>query len=489
MTMKTKKLPSRKQRGGAITELTEIQAKCLEPGIAGKDILAKSNTGSGKTLAFLIASISRILKHGSPDPFTSFPITILTPVTDLANQIAKVAEMFLSYHPPMTVDIVIGGTNESHDKKRLSSHDHRVDILVATPGRLKSLLNQSESIKHRLHGCQTFIIDEADKLTDPGFLRDTKHIHSIARNPHMQTLMFSATMDRHSIMATGLLKTDAEFIEVLSADKSIVNTKVIQNVIVCSASRFLDAVVSVVQDQMALQQGGSLEDYDLNSNTLRALNQWESPTMKGYRIMCFLPSNAYIDYFSKTFVHAVPDVSSFVLHGGLAQHKRSKMSEAFRKTDNCILFTSDASARGVDYPDVTCVIQVGFDSRSEYLQRVGRTGRAGKSGITFLIIAPEEVDAASQICDVVKNVYIDREISTHMCDQNNEEYRPIGINFPESMKRDAKHAYRGWLGSLASKWKRLKMHKADVISLAQNMSLAMGLGQQDDAHLRSKLHV
>ena len=152
--------------GGEIKTLTEVQASSLIPGIAGKDILAKSNTGSGKTLAFLMIGIERIIANKGPDPKTSFPIVILTPVTDLAVQIAQVAKQLAKYHN-MEVDMVIGGTDEAKDIKRLTKN--RIDILVATPGRFKSILNQSVDIMKRLSLCQTFVIDEADKMTEPGF--------------------------------------------------------------------------------------------------------------------------------------------------------------------------------------------------------------------------------------------------------------------------------------------------------------------------------
>jgi len=474
-----------------ITQLTEVQSRCLEPGIAGKDIIAKSNTGSGKALAFLLVAVERIVRHGGPDPVTSFPVVILLPVTDLAMQMTKVADFFLAYHRPMKADVVIGGTDEKRDIRRLTND--RIDILVATPGRLKSILKQSEAIRSRLSRCQTFVIDEVDKLTDPGFLRDIKWIHETAYNSRMQTLAFSATMDKNTLMATGLLRRDAEFIDVAPQDKPQVNTKVRQSIIVTDFENHLDVVANIVFDQMYIykkhgktQSGGSPNVIaSLTSGTRRALSEWEMPSMSGFRIMVFLPSNAFIDYFAAAFEYEV-NAKTYVLHGGLAQGKRTKSSDAFRSTDNCILFTSDASARGVDYPDVTCVIQLGYDSRAEYLQRVGRTGRAGKSGSAFLVIAPQEVPAASQVCDVIHDIYSEYP-ATKLCTKAHG-YRSTGILFPD-MPRAAKAGFRGWLGSLASKWKRLKMSKHDTLDMAQSMHVALGLGHANEDNLREKLHI
>lgn len=484
--------------GGEIKQLTDIQALSIVPGVAGKDILAKSNTGSGKTLAFLLVGVERILKNKGPDPKASFPIVILTPVTDLAVQIMQVAKQFVKYHN-METDLIIGGTDETKDIKRLTNN--RIDVLVATPGRFKSILNQSSVIKQRLAQCQTFVIDEADKMTDPGFLGQTKFIHSLAMNSKMQTLAFSATMDKSAMMSYGLLKSNAIFIDAAAGTKPQVNTKVRQVAIMTNISNHLDALVKVIKEQIkqTTQKGGNtnvslnVSSHGLSPQTLKALKEWKMKSLSGFRIMIFLPSNTYIDYIAKVFKVEMPEVTTFSLHGGMQQNARTKTSEAFRTTNNCVMFTSDASARGVDYPDVSCVIQMGFDSRSEYLQRVGRTGRAGKDGTSYLIAAPEEIVGVELVCDVLSELYVDKNIKdiTPKCKTSNlitKQYIPTNIKFP-TVTQDAKKAYRGWLGSLASKWKRLKMTPTSVVNMAQSLSIAMGLGEVPLEKLHEKLAI
>jgi ATP-dependent RNA helicase MSS116 len=492
LQQKTMKFSTSK-RGGAISSLTEVQSKSLLPGIAGKDVLAKSNTGSGKTLAFLMVAIERILKHGGPDPNTTFPVVVLTPVTDLASQIMNVSKTLLKYHN-MHADVVIGGTDEKKDIKRLLKD--KIDVLVATPGRFKSILNQSPEIKRRLQGCQTFVIDEADKMTDPGFLKDTKFIHSLANNNKMQTLMFSATMSKDALMTTGLLKSDAEFIDAAAGTKPQVNTKVRQVSVIAHVTNHLDALVKTVKEHMQSMPkvGGSSDiikvpGVKLSAPTLKALAEWKMSTVSGYRVMIFLPSNAFIDYFAKIFAKEMPGVNCMILHGGLSQSKRTQTSDAFRTTSNCILFTSDASARGVDYPDVSCVIQIGFDSRPEYLQRVGRTGRAGKDGTAYIITAPEENTGLETICDVLTEMHAENKVAVPKTfTQTIKKYIPSGIQYPKDNK-DAKSAFRGWLGSLASKWKRLKMSPVSAIELAGNLAKAMGLNDIPVEKLKEKLAI
>lgn len=476
-----------------IKELTDVQSMSLLPGLAGKDILAKSNTGSGKTLAFLMIGIERIIKHGGPDPYKSFPIVVLTPVTDLANQIMNVAKRLCKYHG-MEADFVIGGTDEKKDIKRLLKN--RIDVLVATPGRFKSILNQSTDIKARLSKCQTFVIDEADKMTDPGFLTDTKYIHSLASNDKLQTLLFSATMDKTKLMSFGLLKKDAVMIDAASGTKPQVNTKVKQVAIVTPINNHLDALISIVKEHIKQKQkGGNASKRLLSTPTLKALSEWDVPVMKGYRIMVFLPSNAFIDYFATCFAQYMPNVKTLVLHGGLAQNKRSQVSETFATTDNCVLFTSDASGRGLDYKDVSCVVQLGFDARPEYLQRVGRTGRAGRDGITYIIAAPQETVGLQIICDVLSEIYTDAPASMPVCSQVKtlkNKYVSGGVKYPKPQSpkdaKDAKKALGGWLGALASKWKRLKMPSSAVLELARSLADAMHV-PIEDAKLMEKLNI
>lgn len=486
--------------GGEIKTLSEVQALALEPGISGKDILAKSNTGSGKTLAFLLIGVERLLRNKTIDSKNSFPIVVLTPVTDLAVQIMNVAKGFLSYHK-MEADLVIGGTDEAKDIKRLTNN--RIDVLVATPGRFKSILNQSPKVKERLSQCQTFVIDEADKMTDPGFLGQTKFIHSLAMNQKMQTLAFSATMNKETMMSYGLLKSSAVFIDAAAGVKPQVNTKVRQVSVITDISTHFDALVSVVKEQIknTNQKGGSpavgnvnislnVNSHKLSPQTLKALKEWEMKSLTGYRIMIFLPSNTFIDYVAKVFKAEMPEVTTFTLHGGMQQNARSKTSEAFRTTSNCVMFTSDASARGVDYPDVSCVIQMGFDSRSEYLQRVGRTGRAGKDGTAYLITAPEENAGVELICDVLTEIHVNKDHKPKCTNSNVviKKHVPSQLKFPAATQ-DAKKAYRGWLGSLASKWKRLKMTPTSVVNMAQSLSISMGLGEVPLDKLYEKLSI
>jgi superfamily II DNA/RNA helicase len=231
---------------------------------------------------------------------------------------------------------------------------------------------------------------------------------------------------------------------------------------------------------------------------LKALSEWDVPVMNVYRIMVFLPSNAFIDYFAMCFAHYMPDVKTLVLHGGLAQNKRSQVSETFATTDNCILFTSDASGRGLDYKDVSCVIQLGFDARPEYLQRVGRTGRAGRDGITYVITAPQENVGLQMVCDVLSEIYIDTPASMPMCSQVKSlktlknKYVASEYQYPKPQSpkdaKDAKKALGGWLGALASKWKRMKMPSVAVLELARTLADALHI-PMEDSKLMEKLNI
>jgi superfamily II DNA/RNA helicase len=132
---------------------------------------------------------------------------------------------------------------------------------------------------------------------------------------------------------------------------------------------------------------------------------------------------------------------------------------------------------------------MGFDSRSEYLQRVGRTGRAGKDGTAYLIAAPEEVMGVAQVADVINEVYTDAVSKPQVqFTKTTHAYTSSKVTFPKPTP-DAKKALRGWLGALASKWKRLKMTPASVVNMAQCLSKAMGLGEIPLDKLHEKLSI
>jgi hypothetical protein len=137
---------------------------------------------------------------------------------------------------------------------------------------------------------------------------------------------------------------------------------------------------------------------------------------------------------------------------------------------------------------------MGFDSREEYLQRVGRTGRAGKSGTAYLITAPEENAGVNLVCDVLTDLYADAP-DKPVCAMKAQPttFSTIGIKYPQppaaSKAKAAKVALGGWLGALASKWKRLKMTPEAVVSLAQKQSLALGLGEIPIDKLYDKLSI
>lgn len=503
-------VPSRTQRGGAIESLTEVQARALVPGIAGVDILAKSNTGSGKTLAFLIASIERILKNGGPDPTQSIPILILTPVTDLAIQIMGVATRLLAYHPGFVATRVIGG-EESPDM----APGRRIDIVVATLGRFTGLIKiaKGKGILDRLKSVQTLIIDEADRMLKDDSIGDVRMIRSRIENPNLQTMLFSATMDVEVIKKTGFLRPDFAFIDTAGPDSGVaqVNTRVIKTVFVTPADSLFNTLVKSIRGVANIQQktppqhqlGGNFKRMSrpsirqqLSDGTVRALAEWQMSSFSGTRIMVFIPSNAMIDFMFDLFAATkTPNVRALKLHGGMNQSQRTRASETFRTTDNCVLFTSDASARGVDYPDVTSIIQLGFDGRDEYIQRVGRTGRTGgKDGRTVLILTPDEVACLDSISDVVSEVFVSDDITIPQSVTNVRK----SIQVPSrSMSmavgtKAAKSAFRGWLGSLASKWrsKDVRMTPENTLNLARNMASAMGISPEPaQEDLKKKLNI
>ncbi|WVQ98006.1 hypothetical protein IAU59_005126 [Kwoniella sp. CBS 9459] len=366
-------------RGDARAQ-AEAEGKPLE-GKEREDLLVKAKTGTGKTIAFLVPAIdSRINKIDelvkTPYPDGSLPdkaaqgrneraITrshvgalIISPTRELATQIANEALKLCTWHKEMQVRLLVGG--ESRHRQLKDWKRGRKDIVVATPGRLKDLLTEEE-VRSAIEFTDTLVLDEADTLLDMGFSQDLNHI--ISHLPkERQTFLFSATVSKEiAAIARKSLKPGHQIIDCVPKNESNVHLHIPQHyTIVPSAADQIPHILRLIaHDQL------------LNPHS---------------KIIVFLPTTK-LTMLTATLVRELKstlpnDLSVYEIHSRLDQNQRSRASERFRRdTKPSVLITSDVSARGVDYPGVTRVIQVGVPASAEqYIHRVGRTGRGGKEG-------------------------------------------------------------------------------------------------------------
>ena len=344
---------------------TPIQAQAIPFALEGRDIMASAQTGSGKTAAFLLPTLQRLTKR-SEKPGKGPRALVLTPTRELAAQVEKNA---LAYAKNMrwfrTVSIV-GGASFGYQTRALSKP---VDLIVATPGRLMDLMQSGKVDFDRL---EVLILDEADRMLDMGFIDDIETIVE-ATPTDRQTLLFSATWDG----AVGKL-----------ARKLTKNPEVVE--------------VERVDDQ------GKIEEQLLYCDDMRHKNRLLDHILRDANIdqcVIFTSTKAMTeviadDLYEKGF-------AANCLHGDMPQGWRNRTLMDLRKGRCKILVATDVAARGIDVPTITHVINYDLPKQAEdYVHRIGRTGRAGRTG---LAITFAEVNEYVKVHKIEK--YIDRKLT------------------------------------------------------------------------------
>jgi len=362
---------------------------------APKDLLVKAKTGTGKTLAFLVPAMQAHLSHVAESESLSSqsqslrgrvsrtPPTvgclILSPTRELATQIADEAGKLLFHTRDTPVHLFVGGASKGMQIRDWQYARGSGSVVVATPGRMLDLLENVPGIKESFANCRTLIMDEADTLLDMGFEQEIQSITDhLPPKESRQTFMFSATVSPAiRNIARKTLKKNHLFIDTVAENESNVHEHVPQYYTVLeSASQQLPHILQLVsQDMMQNPKGGKTIIF-LPTTKMTMLFGYLLIQMKRY--LPFKPEHTYVSE----------------IHSKKSQAMRDRNSQNFRDSRPgrySILVTSDVSARGVDYPGVTRVIQIGCPtSRDIYIHRVGRTGRAGKSGRGDLVLLPWE---------------------------------------------------------------------------------------------------
>ncbi|KAJ3075055.1 hypothetical protein HDU98_009343 [Podochytrium sp. JEL0797] len=349
-----------------LSEKSEDERKVVVEEYARKlqatDLLVRSKTGTGKTLAFVVAAIESVLKSPEDGFRTgSIPILIVAPSRELASQIQTEANLILAAHQLRSV-MLVGGEDRAKQVKKIVYDGVKVDLIVATPGRLLDMLQNVPKLKKRLSGLKVLIYDEADLLLEHGFQASMEHIQSLLPPPSTrQTFMFSATFSPQiKRLASGTLRHD----------KTV----------------SLDTVPTTqVPTHLTTKQTHIHSPFSLQPQLLLHLLESHTTSTPFPKIIVFFPTTHLTQHLSHVF-NEIPGMEVMELHSQMDQRARRRVSDRFRACRNGVLFTSDVSARGVDYPDVTLVVQMGVPRNLEqYIHRIGRTGRAGKPGTSILV--------------------------------------------------------------------------------------------------------
>ncbi|TNF58363.1 MAG: DEAD/DEAH box helicase, partial [Rhodobacteraceae bacterium] len=343
------------------TEPTPIQNQAIPLALQGHDILGLAQTGTGKTLAFGLPLINHLLEQpGRPDPKTAKAL-ILAPTRELVNQIAESLKT-MTTGTRLRVVTVVGGQSIN---KQIALLMRGTDILVATPGRLIDLMDRRAvdlgQVRH-------LVLDEADQMLDMGFIHALRRIAPHLGTPR-QTMLFSATMPKQMEELAGAYLTNPRRVQVAPPGKAA--DKVKQSI------RFMEKAGKPAVLRQLLSQ-------DLDALTL-----------------VFARTKHGAEKLMKDLVRDGYNAAS--IHGNKSQGQRDRAIKAFRDGEVTVLVATDVAARGIDIPDVAYVINYDLpEVPDNYVHRIGRTARAGRTGEAIAFCAPEEIDLLVQIEKVMK---------------------------------------------------------------------------------------
>ena len=341
---------------------TPIQAQAIPVALTGRDVLGIAQTGTGKTAAFTLPMIDK-LSQGRAKARMPRSL-VMEPTRELADQVSTAFERYAKYHK-LSWALLIGGVSFDDQLKKL---DRGVDVLIATPGRL---LDHFERGKLFLTGVQIMVVDEADRMLDMGFIPDIERIFKLTP-PKKQTLFFSATMPPEITRLTKQFLHDPVRIE---------------------ATRPATAAETIHQHLARIPSS----DPKAKRAALRALMQRE--TVRNGIVFCNRKSE--VDVVAKSLKKHGFD--ALPIHGDLDQSTRTRTLEAFRSGALTFLVASDVAARGLDIPGVSHVFNYDVPHHADdYVHRIGRTGRAGKSGETFMIVTPADGRSLEKVLKLTK---------------------------------------------------------------------------------------
>ena len=371
--------------------MTPIQAQAIPVVLTGKDVMGAAQTGTGKTAAFSLPLLQRLMRHenASASP-ARHPVRalVLLPTRELADQVAQQIALYAK-HTKLRSTVVFGGMDMKPQTIELKKG---VEVLVATPGRL---LDHIEAKNVVLNQVEYVVLDEADRMLDIGFLPDLQRILSFLPKSRT-TLLFSATFSPEIKRLAGSYLQDPVTIEVARPNET--------------ASTVEQRFYKVTDDDKRYAIRSVLKERDIRQ--------------------AFIFSNSKLGCARLTRALERDGLRAAALHGDKSQDERLKALEAFKAGEVDLLVCTDVAARGLDIKDVPAVFNYDVPFNAEdYVHRIGRTGRAGASGIAVTLVTDHD---SRQVADIEKLIKKKLNIEpAPMSDlraprqsRSNEEYRP-----------------------------------------------------------------
>ena len=336
---------------------TPIQEQAIPHVLARRDVLGIAQTGTGKTAAFVLPMLTMLEKGRAR---ARMPRTlILEPTRELAAQVEESFDKYGKNHK-LNVALIIGGVSfDDQDGKLMRG----VDVLIATPGRL---LDHSERGRLLMSGVELLVIDEADRMLDMGFIPDIERICKLVPFTR-QTLFFTATMP---------------------PEIQRITEQFLHNPVKVEVSRPATTVDAILQ-QLVKTGREPHDKRDTLRRTIRAADNFKNAII-------FCNRKREVAQLHRSLVRH--GFNAVALHGDLDQSARTAALDSFRNGESKLLIASDVAARGLDIPDVSHVFNFDVPHHADdYVHRIGRTGRAGKTGTAYTIVGPGDGKAVAEI--------------------------------------------------------------------------------------------
>lgn len=350
---------------------TDIQFKVIPAALNGEDILAIAQTGTGKTAAFAIPVIHKIHSYKTSKRSRSIHCLIMVPTRELAKQIGEVVAK-LSRHTKASSYAVYGGVEQ---EKQIAQLESGIDILIATPGRMFELIRRKVI---DISQVTTLVLDEADRMLDLGFIEDIKSVKRLLLKRH-QTLFFSATINpKIKKLAYSQIKSDALRIQI-SPEKMV-------------SKNITHSLVKVAMDE----KRHLLVNFINDNPTVKAI-VFVRTQVRADRVVAHLTKN---------------NIKALTIHGGMDQNIREQNLSDFRNEPAGVLIATDVTARGIDLPGISHVINYDLpDIPENYVHRIGRTGRGFAKGEAVSFCSPEELVKLKEIEEFLQNKITEQKVN------------------------------------------------------------------------------
>ncbi len=347
---------------GGFSVPTPIQAQAIPLALSGHDIMGLAQTGTGKTLAFGLPMLNAIMQSPSRPESKTTKALILAPTRELVNQIAQTFKT-LTRQSKIRVTTVVGGASIGKQQQELAKG---TDVLVATPGRLIDLLERGAI---GLRKTQHLVLDEADQMLDIGFIHALRKIVSYLGD-NRQTQLFSATMSKQMEQLSRTYLTDPQRVQVNPPN--------------LAAEKIAQSVQFVEKPKKSMALRDTLAKHPNVATLVFARTKHGAEKLK---------NGLVADGYAATSVH-----------GNKSQGQRDRAIKQFRSGDMQILVATDVAARGIDIPTVGLVVNYELPNVPEnYVHRIGRTARAGRSGVAVSFCATDEGKLLRDVEKLIKS--------------------------------------------------------------------------------------